>query len=152
MTTSCMFCLTMKKNFNVEILSLFLSVYSIFSTENPNLSYSLVPQYKINVTCTDIYSLTSWGEFTVNIKPNNPPQLNSLPGTVLHRPLIHDTILYISFICSFVLLLYASISKSGDNSSTDSMDCYSLALIVSSNRILRPNTYSYKTSFSNSFD
>ena len=126
MTTSCLFCLTMKKNFNVEILSLFLSVYSIFSTENPNLSYSLVPQYKINVTCTDIYSLTSWGEFTVNIKSNNPPQLNSLPGTVLHRPLIYfiTCISYISFICSFVLLLYASISKSVDNSSTDSMDCF----------------------------
>lgn len=28
---------------------------------------------------------------------------------------------------------------------------HSFALIVSSNRILRPNTYSYKTSFSNSF-
>lgn len=59
----------------------FFVVYSIYSTENPNFSYSLVPQYKINVTCTDEYSLTSWGEFTVNIKPNKPPELDKLPGT-----------------------------------------------------------------------
>lgn len=58
-----------------------LVVYSIYSTENPTFSYSLVPQYKINVTCTDEYSLTSWGEFTVNIKPNKPPELDKLPGT-----------------------------------------------------------------------
>ncbi|XP_055997768.1 protocadherin Fat 2-like [Ostrea edulis] len=57
------------------------TVYSIYSTENPDLKYSLVSQYKINVTCTDLYSVTSWGEFTVNIIPNKPPVLDKLPAT-----------------------------------------------------------------------
>ncbi|XP_061188483.1 protocadherin-like wing polarity protein stan [Saccostrea echinata] len=57
------------------------SVYSIYSAENPNFVYSMVSQYKVNVTCTDVYSLTSWGEYTVNILPNKPPVLGTLPAT-----------------------------------------------------------------------
>ncbi|XP_062616605.1 cadherin EGF LAG seven-pass G-type receptor 2-like [Saccostrea cucullata] len=59
------------------------SVYSIYSAENPNFIYSIVSQYKVNVTCTDVYSLTSWEEYTVNIIPNKPPVLDKLPAGVI---------------------------------------------------------------------